>query len=469
MSDVEMDLTHKPQRRGRRFLLGIVIGLLLVAAAAALFRWSKYRTVQAELARIRTAGQPLSLAEIERAELARPTNSANHFLQLALRSWVESTNLNLAGLRHQWKEHQSFDEEVRGQISQLLVTNNAALNYLELALTNEALILNLQWSAGHNLAIPHLPNLRRIADLLGCAALFELDRDNLDECLRRIEQVLLITRWIEKEPTYLSQLYRSALLAAGCDLIEQMLARNSPPPERAKRFQALLRRATDLGLVRRALETSRVFGLQVYAQGANAGPLPGLSPTEFGTLSAIGWMEADKALFLDMHRGMIEACALPLPQAVVQARALKAEFNRQTAEPRHDSEFYKSFRFRPSRISTMFVPPLFSTFDTCMGSTTRSRLAMVALELNMMKQETGEYPGALPLDREAIKEATVDPYTGRPLRLKTLTSGFMLYSTGPDQVDDGGKRRVSSGPGKSPENNSYDLVFEVEAGQRGTE
>jgi hypothetical protein len=36
-------------------------------------------------------------------------------------------------------------------------------------------------------------------------------------------------------------------------------------------------------------------------------------------------------------------------------------------------------------------------------------------------------------------EATIDPYNGKPLSVKWLPEGWMVYSVGGDGVDDGGK------------------------------
>jgi len=36
-------------------------------------------------------------------------------------------------------------------------------------------------------------------------------------------------------------------------------------------------------------------------------------------------------------------------------------------------------------------------------------------------------------------EATIDPFNGKPLNVKRLPQGWMVYSVGRDGVDDGGK------------------------------
>jgi hypothetical protein len=38
-----------------------------------------------------------------------------------------------------------------------------------------------------------------------------------------------------------------------------------------------------------------------------------------------------------------------------------------------------------------------------------------------------------------LTDTPTDPFTARPLLLKTLDDGVVIYSTGPDHTDDGGK------------------------------
>ena len=56
---------------------------------------------------------------------------------------------------------------------------------------------------------------------------------------------------------------------------------------------------------------------------------------------------------------------------------------------------------------------------------------------------------------EAIPE---DPFDGRPLRYKKLEKGYVVYSIGPDGVDDGGLEKAPADPDADPP----DITFTVE-------
>lgn len=57
--------------------------------------------------------------------------------------------------------------------------------------------------------------------------------------------------------------------------------------------------------------------------------------------------------------------------------------------------------------------------------------------LNALQQAGDDAMGLADIDLP--DEATTDPFTGRPLVVKKSDSGWMVYSVGEDQVDDGGK------------------------------
>jgi hypothetical protein len=83
-----------------------------------------------------------------------------------------------------------------------------------------------------------------------------------------------------------------------------------------------------------------------------------------------------------------------------------------------------------------------NSFDSSrQRSDTRLRLAIVTLALRRYHLERGNYPDSLsPLVPEYLAEVPLDPYSGQSIRYQLEPSkGYVLYSVGPDRVDDGGK------------------------------
>ena len=83
------------------------------------------------------------------------------------------------------------------------------------------------------------------------------------------------------------------------------------------------------------------------------------------------------------------------------------------------------------------------------------RVARAALAVEQYRLGTGRLPTALSdLVPETLPRIPEDPFTGGPLKYKTLPNGFAAYSVGIDRTDDGGDGGLA-GLGK-------DIVFAVQ-------
>jgi hypothetical protein len=78
--------------------------------------------------------------------------------------------------------------------------------------------------------------------------------------------------------------------------------------------------------------------------------------------------------------------------------------------------------------------PSASTIVQPVYSRAQCRVARGGLAVLMHHQVTGEYPEDLPL----AGEQRLDPFNGEPLRYRLLDGGFMVYSVGPDLLDNDG-------------------------------
>ena len=80
----------------------------------------------------------------------------------------------------------------------------------------------------------------------------------------------------------------------------------------------------------------------------------------------------------------------------------------------------------------------------------RCAIAAVAAERYRLKHEK-TWPGGLEdlVKDGLLKEVPKDPYDGKPLRFKRTPTGVIIYSVGPDMIDNGGKlgRATPRAPG----------------------
>jgi hypothetical protein len=100
-------------------------------------------------------------------------------------------------------------------------------------------------------------------------------------------------------------------------------------------------------------------------------------------------------------------------------------------------------------LAQMLVPALQAARDAADRTRAKMRCirVLVALQAFLEKQ-----PGAVPsLDTLSVAaEATVDPYTGQPLRLKRTDDGWLVYSVGGNLIDDGGALSTAKDVGAGP-------------------
>jgi hypothetical protein len=74
------------------------------------------------------------------------------------------------------------------------------------------------------------------------------------------------------------------------------------------------------------------------------------------------------------------------------------------------------------------------------------RCALVAVAAEQHRLEHGAWPASpARLVPTFLPELPVDPFDGKPLRSKRLPDGIVVYSVGPDGVDDGGQVAATSG------------------------
>ena len=66
-------------------------------------------------------------------------------------------------------------------------------------------------------------------------------------------------------------------------------------------------------------------------------------------------------------------------------------------------------------------------------------MMQTAIAVEMFRRQKGRLPQSLgDMVPEYASQLPQDPFTGQPVTYQTTDSGYVLYSVGRDQVDDGG-------------------------------
>ncbi len=237
----------------------------------------------------------------------------------------------------------------------------------------------------------------------------------------------------------------ASLADLGHDLILDLLAADTAPIELIKSFQSQLKEIDPpLPSLHTAFMLERI-GLQDFLQRIfiptdddGIYTLHNLKGTGLEHMLDIGVLGRMKIVSVgyEKHRSLADAHYDKLDRWLDQPlpSALKPK-SIENANEIESSEL----------LLVAFVPSLART----RGLTERVEITRQAthliLELHRIRHEKGVFPKSL----EGIKPATLDPYSGKPLRYQRTEDGFLLYSIGADFDDDGGQRDIHWAEDKS--------------------
>ncbi|WP_165249689.1 hypothetical protein [Paludisphaera soli] len=403
------------RKRLARFLkwAAIACGLLLAACllASAGLTWITGRRLEARLAALRAAGDPLTIADLAPTPVPPAEDAAVPLARVAAAQGAFQKELTALfpgrgvadlplGPGEQAKLRALF--EAQPEIVPLLRDAASRPGYAPpfdaAATTTEMLKRSFELMSRH----------REASRILQSRSALLVAEGLPDEALELQIVALRLARLPFREPTmsnYLVGIACTRVAAAGVNDVLQ----SAPVSEAGRRaLDAELALLDDPALVRRAFKNERAYSLtSVNEMSANLFWLT-------------GWMRNDlTALMLDLFDDQIRKLDLPYAQAAATA----------SATGRRWSPF--------GTLVDLLKPALASTRE----ATERLRAATRSLRvLNAIQSRVPtEAEAPPPLDSLGLpREATVDPFTGRPLLVKKLPSGWLVYSVGKDLVDDGG-------------------------------
>jgi len=99
-------------------------------------------------------------------------------------------------------------------------------------------------------------------------------------------------------------------------------------------------------------------------------------------------------------------------------------------------------------VSDVITPVFTGAYRRACEETAYQRLAQVSVSLTGYRARTGSYPAHLS-DTVNGEPLPLDPYSGKPFTYRQSGGGYLLYSVGPNGIDDGGK--IGAGNATSPD------------------
>jgi hypothetical protein len=279
--------------------------------------------------------------------------------------------------------------------------------------------------------VPHLDKPRAVARLLVHDALMRSMDGDADGAVRSCRAAVNAGRSIGDEPMGISQLIRRVCVADAVAALERVLAIGEPRAISLEEMQRLLATEAAEPLLLIAARSARVVyfqPLELMRTGRFDRASYKVMPTRLGE-TFDGWRDgntarAAQASYLRYWTAFVEAVKLPAHQ--------------------------QEERLRQLTVPTESLPPLIDGLTGKADWTrwarhfhihqARLHCAVAALAAERYRLAEHRWPETLDALVPAYLGAVpLDPFDCRPLRLRQVADGIIVYSVGPDRTDDGGK------------------------------
>ena len=309
------------------------------------------------------------------------------------------------------------------------------------------------WDMGPDVLFPELAQTKTLVKLFTIRATLEARHGDSAASNRDLIDAWSISRLMGHEPNMIAMLVQVACRAIVFATAEREITIFKDNPLALQSLGETLKKFTDEPEFSRGVRGEAYMGLALLRNASLFRKRygPGLSgsdqqqpPLDTRQLVRTGNPKgfAERLLggklieaYVRMH-DIAERDAQNLPQLKADLKAVDDEYERDNGP----SSFYRNL-----------LAPVYNGVADALCTDRARKLATRALLEGVLKHAEG---GAYPKSISEIPGTWIDPYDGKPLRVKVSSDSFRVYSVGPDLVDDGGKARVET----TMYSTSYDIV-----------
>ena len=419
---------------------------LFVALPVGLYFWRDYtlgRQLQAELDAIKQRGEPLTLVKATAESVPDDENAAVLYQQVFQVDFTTGTSssllvdftpdeLDLVG-----RFSRQPNEEDARWLRQYLADPQRAkcLRILRQASLKPHAVFAVRWDLCGGTLFPHYSKMRAATRVMVQKANLAAYDGDMAEALDWHATVLRMSRHVIDEPAMIADLVAIAMQSMSFRELKHLLRDHEVPPGAADELDAALADFDMQAALKRALIGERALGLQCFDM-AYENPVTfmqqsGSVPTGFEALGALGRAlgpikKADMLTYLRSMRQAISLAERPARVGRVKADALTEEI--------------EALQFWQAPVTKMLGPALVaragSKTDQAVANIIMCRLV---LALKAYRRDTGAYPTSLSGLQPALGWTIPDdPFSGKPYVYRRQGEGFILYSLGQNESDDGG-------------------------------
>ncbi|UCD51497.1 MAG: hypothetical protein JSW27_02475 [Phycisphaerales bacterium] len=449
-------------RRSKKILMGagVVVGLLIVIYGVALARSST--KLRAAYTALEEDGRPMVAAELIPPEVPEAENAAPYYLYAAdvLKQQAvtrKKTLLEHLGALAFTFMGDTFEPEERAELEALMAQENviSVLTALEQALQRPACRFDCDYDNGLLTEAFPSRDLRLLARLWGVRACLEAEAGRAAHAWDMVQTQFRCADVLRYTPTVGGHLSRLGIISDLCHVVRKLYEIAPPSDEVCWKVEALLADHVDIEPLIYALDAERLlrgewlFNLphdRLYEALRRDGMILSHSggPEAFSRLAfrAIAFrprLLADHAAYLQAMRSAVHVLQSPY--------ALREGAINQAYEDLSDR----------SLLTQELTPNIVFVKKIHCNMVAKVRLTRAGLRLLQYEKTHGTFPESL----DALGLADLaDPFVDKPLHYRTDGDGFLVYSVGEDQQDNGGTpRQPLDTSGRRPKVPEYDLLW----------
>jgi hypothetical protein len=417
----------------------VVVGGGLAGYLALRSRTRTYGPEQVKAMReeIRAAGFPVSAAELEPPDVPKNENAwlvyraaSERLTELPQEVKDAAERLETLGPEH-WS---SSDVDV---VRRYVNGNATALGLARKAARMPRFKSETHWADHINARFTHLSPLHSLGRLANYSALVELADGRLDDAIGSCTDAMRVGRHAASEPCITGRLVEISIRKTALGILARVISQTKMAAQ-PERVLAIVEKLYPERRMREMLAAERAMGISFFGD-VRAGKMSLDDPFATGKPQQYPPVvyDTNEGTYLDLMKGYIELADKPYYQVADQIAMLER----------------RSARISPlATVAYTMIPGYANICRQDAADRALTDVVRCAAALKVYELRTGRQPDALTdLVPDLLPEAPVDEFSGEPLRYETRGDGFIVYSVGQNEIDDGGA--------KPTDNRSGDIVY----------
>jgi len=443
-----------------RWIFGIGAAIFLVIGCIPGILW--YRSwqqsaqeVDAELQRIREAGEPLAANEVD-ALYSLPQNvddvtslwlsAAAPFSTREFKKEVEKIPL-LGPLAPE--EPLPQPNQPWGQydvVKQLLDKYETSMKRLhQAAEAGGAARFPTDFSAGPLQKVTFLDGLRQAANMLRLEAVARAHVGDAHGAAQDIQTLMTMSESLTDYPALIPQIVRIAIAGIAYQTIQDLLPYVEFSDDDLVALQKTIQRHGSHDGLYRAMLGERMVGLMAINDPSLIMNKKNEEQRRALRSWSSAWRNSDRAFFLRQSKTLLFAAQQPWPENLQTARQVAKEID-QLGE----DGWYAHMKYM---MSLLLLLPADVVFEAHGRAQAASNATQTAVAIERFRRERSQLPANLQqLVPDYLSNVLMDPFDGQPLRYIVEGDRYRVYSIGRKGIDDGGKGDLRDNP---------DIVFSV--------